>query len=269
MSGKHESTVAMGGDERDPGDEAPAGAANAERVASSGVVSKYGADVARKRALEPGPGNVRMFVYRATDAELLERIRSRHPGAMSLLHARFGEEVNRLVWRILGADNEHDDLVQDIFIKLMAKVHRARDPEALTGWVRAVTVNAVRSELRKRRVRRLFLRAEGEKPDRFKDGIANAEGRDALRKIYAVLDQLPPDDRIAFVLRHVEGLAVPDVAAQCDCSVATIKRRVARAWQLLAPLRAEYSSVWSNTSDTGAEGTETADFIPTTERSHV
>src|SRR5690606_1101078 len=169
---------------------------------------------------------------------------------MSLLHARFGDEVNRLVWRILGADNDHDDLVQDIFIKLMAKVHRARDPDALSAWVRTVTVNSVRSELRKRRVRRIFLMAEGDKPDRCKDGVASAEGRDALRKIYAALDLLPADDRIAFVLRHVEGLAVPEVATQCGCSVATVNRRVARAWQLLAPLRDEYASTWlSNRSD--------------------
>lgn len=209
-----------------------------------------------KRALEPGPGNVRMFVYRATDAELLERIRSRHPGAMSLLHARFGDEVNRLVWRILGADNDHDDLVQDIFIKLMAKVHRARDPDALSAWVRTVTVNSVRSELRKRRVRRIFLMAEGDRPNRFKDGVANAEGRDALRKIYAALDHLPADDRIAFVLRHVEGLAVPEVATQCGCSVATVKRRVARAWQLLAPLRDEYASTWLSDSNNRRDSDE-------------
>lgn len=206
-----------------------------------------------RRSLEAGPGNVRMFVYRGTDAELLERIRSRQPGAMTLLHARFGDEVNRLVWRILGADNDHDDFVQDIFIKLMAKVHRARDPEALAAWVRTVTVNSVRSQLRKRRVRRLFLAAEGGKPDRFNDGVANAEGRDALRKIYGALDRLPADERIAFVLRHVEGLAVPEVAARCGCSVATIKRRVSRAWQLLAPLRAEYSVAWPDASDAGID----------------
>lgn len=181
-----------------------------------------------------------MLVYQGTDADLLRRLQERAPGASTMLHARFGGEVNRLVWRLLGADNDHNDLVQDVFEKLMRTTHQVREPDALIGWVRTVTVNAVRSELRKRKVRRLFLRSEMERPEPMRDGVGNAEGREVLKKMYRVLDAMPADDRIAFVLRYVEGLAVPEVAEQCGCSLATIKRRIARAQERLSVLRDDY-----------------------------
>lgn len=190
--------------------------------------------------VEAGPGNVLMLVYQGTDAELLRRLQERAPGASTMLHARFGGEVNRLVWRLLGADNDHNDLVQDVFEKLMRTTHQVREPDALIGWVRTVTVNAVRSELRKRKVRRLFLRSEMERPEPMRDGVGNAEGREVLKKMYRVLDAMPADDRIAFVLRYVEGLSVPEVAEQCGCSLATTKRRIARAQERLSVLRDDY-----------------------------
>lgn len=181
-----------------------------------------------------------MLVYQGTDADLLKRLQERTPGANTMLHARFGQEVNRLVWRLLGADVDHDDLVQDIFEKLMRTTHQVREPDALIGWVRAVTVNAVRSELRKRKVRRLFFRSEAERGEPVRDGVGSAEGREVLKKLYRALDVMPSDDRIAFVLRYVEGLSVPEVAEQCGCSLATVKRRIGRAQVQLAALRESY-----------------------------
>ena len=67
------------------------------------------------------------------------------------------------------------------------------------------------------------------------DRLPSAEGphaaREALARFYAILDGLAPRHRTAFVLRHVEGLELTEVAAALDISLATIKRwlpRIAR-----------------------------------------
>jgi RNA polymerase sigma-70 factor (ECF subfamily) len=52
---------------------------------------------------------------------------------------------------------------------------------------------------------------------------------EALRDVYGILQQLPPDERIALVLHRVEGLALEEAAASCDTSLATFRRRLARA----------------------------------------
>ena len=50
-----------------------------------------------------------------------------------------------------------------------------------------------------------------------------------LRKVKAVLDALNVDDRLAFVLRHFEGLELTEVAQTLKMSLSTAKRRIWRA----------------------------------------
>lgn len=182
-------------------------------------------------------GAVRVLGWRGTDEELLQRLQRDRAAAGALLHDRFAPEVNGLVWRLLGADQEHDDLVHQIFCRLIVNAHRVREAEKLAGWVRSVTVNTVYSELRKRGVRRLFVAAQSRKPEEFEDAAATLESRDLLARVYTVLDGMPAADRMAFSLRYIEGKQLSEVATLCGCSLATVKRRVARAEGELADLR--------------------------------
>jgi len=43
--------------------------------------------------------------------------------------------VNRLVWRLLGADSEHDDVVQMVFVHALTSIGKLRDPESLDTWL--------------------------------------------------------------------------------------------------------------------------------------
>jgi RNA polymerase sigma-70 factor (ECF subfamily) len=52
---------------------------------------------------------------------------------------------------------------------------------------------------------------------------------DAVRATYAVLVMLTPDERIPFALRYIEEMDLGEVAAACRISLATAKRRIARA----------------------------------------
>jgi DNA-directed RNA polymerase specialized sigma24 family protein len=53
--------------------------------------------------------------------------------------------------------------------------------------------------------------------------------RAELRGIYGVLNELPPEDRMALVLRRVEGMSIGEIAGQMRRSVATVKRRLGAA----------------------------------------
>jgi RNA polymerase sigma-70 factor (ECF subfamily) len=58
---------------------------------------------------------------------------------------------------------------------------------------------------------------------------ADAEGREALAALYRVLDGVSSRRRLAFVLRHVEGLEILDVAASLGISESTARRELDRA----------------------------------------
>ncbi|MDC0670128.1 RNA polymerase sigma factor [Nannocystis radixulma] len=161
-------------------------------------------------------------------ASLLELAQAGDPRTGEALFDLVGAQVNRLVWRVLGADEDHDDLVQQVFVALLAGLTRVREADALRGWVAAVTVNTVRSEIRRRRVRRWFgMQAPAD--EAVHTPTASHEARELLERTYAVLARLPADERIAFALRFIDEQPLGDVAAACNCSLATVKRRISAA----------------------------------------
>ncbi|MDC0723511.1 sigma-70 family RNA polymerase sigma factor [Nannocystis sp. bb15-2] len=172
--------------------------------------------------IEPAPA------VTAGAAALLELARAGDPRTGEVLFDLVGAQVNRLVWRVLGADEDHDDLVQEVFVALLAGLTRVREADALRGWVAAVTINTVRSEIRRRRVRRWFG-MQAAPDDLGHTPTASHEARELLGRTYAVLGRLPADERIAFALRFIDEQPLGDVAAACSCSLATVKRRISAA----------------------------------------
>ena len=54
-----------------------------------------------------------------------------------------------------------------------------------------------------------------------------------ITRAYKILDRLPVDEKIAWMLRHAEGEPLEVVASYCECSLATVKRRIAAAQSAL------------------------------------
>jgi RNA polymerase sigma-70 factor (ECF subfamily) len=168
-----------------------------------------------------------------------------HASARALCNAQLydthADEVHRVVWRILGADPEHDDLVHQIFVRAFDKVHDLRDPKAVRGWLLRIAVNTVRSELRRRRIRRLLGWDGGEDVEVEVGAWADPQGLDpehwaSAKLALRLLDRLRAQDRIAYMLRFGEGRTIPEVASACGCSVATVHRRLTRAQDRLETL---------------------------------
>jgi len=179
-------------------------------------------------------GNVQVLPNAFADDELLALVRRGGGTAAAVVYDRFGDDVNRIVGRLLGPDADHDDVVHDAFVQILRGLPRLREAAALRGFVRAVTINTVRSELRRRRFRRAFWSSD-EAPEPT-DHALDPESRETLRRIYAILDRLAADLRIAFTLRFVERHSLAEVATMTGCSLATAKRRIARATHRFAEL---------------------------------
>ena len=67
------------------------------------------------------------------------------------------------------------------------------------------------------------------------------EVSEALRCTYELLGKLPPDERLAFALRHIDGMELTAVAAACGVSLATIKRRLARAQATFVSMASQHA----------------------------
>jgi RNA polymerase sigma-70 factor (ECF subfamily) len=131
---------------------------------------------------------------------------------------------------LLGPTAEVDDLLQETFLLLFRDVPNLRHDGALVGFVRMTAVNVARTHRRALRLRRLFglLPTRESVPD-TPTGSADPKTRVAVRRLYELLDRFPDKERTALVLRYIEGLELAEVAEATGASLATIKRRIARA----------------------------------------
>ncbi len=180
---------------------------------------------------DSGVRHLHIATARVDDAEALHRrLLTGERAAAAALFDRHAPMVERLLCRILGADSELADLVHEVFVRAFENAHRLRDPDAFPGWLKRVAVCAAMDLLRSRHRRRrwLWFLPPEELPDAEAPGVEDS-ARDAVRATYRLLDTLPPEDRVAFSLRVLEGMPLADVATASACSLATAKRRVARA----------------------------------------
>jgi RNA polymerase sigma-70 factor (ECF subfamily) len=120
-------------------------------------------------------------------------------------------------------------MTQDVFLLALESLSKLENPRALRGWLAQIAVFHARHRIRDRKqwsILRFF--APADLPSAPATGH-DYEGSEALRAAYRVLAQLTADERIAFALRFVEGMELLEVAAACRVSLATTKRRLARA----------------------------------------
>jgi RNA polymerase sigma-70 factor, ECF subfamily len=171
-----------------------------------------------------------------SDAQLVVSARAGEKWAQEALFRRHARLLNGLAYRLLGRDEDVDDLVQEAFLAALRSLDRLENPQAFSAWLCSIMVRTAHKTLRRRSMlTRLGLRRSTPiDPDDVVARTAPPEVRAELSAIYAVLDRMPPEVRISLILHRVEGLSVPEVAERMELSVSTVKRRLAVAEKRLS-----------------------------------
>ena len=173
------------------------------------------------------------------DASLVTRAQAGDGDAFGVLVRRYEARVYRLVRRIVGED-EAEDALQETFLSAWRALPRFAGASTFSTWIYRIATNAALMRLRKRRADTVSLDApavtgeDATAPPRElvdwgptpEDALADAETRAAMDEAIAAL---PSEQRAAFLLRDVEGVANADAAAALDLSVPAFKARVHRA----------------------------------------
>lgn len=131
------------------------------------------------------------------------------------LHAR---TLQRLAMRIVGNQAAAEDVVQETFLRAFRALDRFDPDTEILPWLRRIASNAAIDHLRRHR-RELPLEVQDEEgdwgrrepaaeaplPDRH---AASSQVRQAARR---AIQGLSPDERAAFVLRHLEGRSIAEI----------------------------------------------------------
>ena len=150
--------------------------------------------------------------------------------AAERLYRTFAPSVTRTVTRLLGSSQDADDVVQDAFVDAFEGLRSLREPAAFGGWLMSIAVHKVRRRIRRRVLMRkvgLDRTVEDAKLEMLSHSSTPVEARSQLRAIDRAVANMSADVRIAWMLRHIDGEQLQDIAVICGLSLATVKRRIA------------------------------------------
>jgi RNA polymerase sigma-70 factor, ECF subfamily len=167
---------------------------------------------------------------RASDAELVRRARAGDDWAHEMIYRRHVALVASTAQRLLRDPADVDDVVQETFLIGFEQIERLIEPAALRGWLVRIAVSRVHRRFRWRKLTGWLSGAEvAAALEDQASADASPEQRAELALIDRALARMPLKQRTPWVLRHVVGCALDDIAVACACSLATVKRRIADA----------------------------------------
>ena len=164
----------------------------------------------------------------SSEVALARAVVAREPWAEREVWDRYAPMVHGVLRRALGPGHDFEDLLQDVFLRVFDRVSGLREPSALRSFIYSVTIRVVRWEIRRAQSRRRHQAAVLEHRDGPEAVTVDPETRDLVARAQAVLDGMPAKERAVFVLRHVEGKELAEIAEGLEISLSTAKRWLKR-----------------------------------------
>lgn len=131
------------------------------------------------------------------------------------------------LYRKLGCSHQAADLAHDTFVRLLTRSDDAREDQLREprAYLRVIAGGLVVDHFRRRSLEQAYLEALAALPEAV--GISPEDREvllEALQRIDAMLDRLPPKVRKVFLLSQLDGLSYPQIAGRMGLSVRTVKR---------------------------------------------
>lgn len=201
-----------------------------------------------------------------TDSEAIQQVRTGDMDGLRVLYDRHRGRIYQLGCRYLGDATEAEDLVQQVFIKAYENADKFRGEAKVSTWLYRIAVNAALERRRKRRTvgiddvhplggdalaPTVNLDAEARSGFGHRPAMAGphfdadpemaAERNTIQARLNDALEELSPSQKLAFVLRHWEGMSIREIAEVLGAAEGTVKSHLFRAARTLRVQLADLS----------------------------
>ena len=183
------------------------------------------------------------------DAAAVARVRSGDKDTFRLLVERHSQTIFRLAFRMMENEQDAEEVVQETFLRAYRALDGFESRANFGTWIYRIALNRCYDLLDQRKSRPVMQPQEDpDAPDLIEQiptTNPNPERRVLSQEIEvrvrSAMEQLTTGERIAFVLRHLEGRSIEEIARALNVRQGLAKNRVHRAVkklrQQLQPLR--------------------------------
>jgi RNA polymerase sigma-70 factor, ECF subfamily len=181
-----------------------------------------------------------------SDHDLIRRAQADELDAFCLLAERYARRIHLLAFHYCRNAQDAEDLSQEVWLKAYQALRTFRSDSSFYTWLRRITINTFLNHRRSGLFRRegkttavQLLQFDAE--ELLEPNTATPENiynKLLFESVVNALNELTPSQRLAFLLRHYEGMSYEEIANAMNCSVGTVKKGV---WRAIGKLRARLS----------------------------
>lgn len=171
-----------------------------------------------------------------TDEELIAKFQNGDNYAFDLLVKRYKDPLFNFIYRFLGEAQEAEDIVQETFLRLFKNKHYYKEIARFSTWIYTIAGNLAKTELRKRKRRKLFsinqfmsTEKDYDIPDESTNPEREADSQITDAIIQEAIDKLSPKFKQVILLRDIQGFSYEEIADIVRIPLGTVKSRVNRA----------------------------------------
>ena len=174
-----------------------------------------------------------------TDEAIVDRVRAGEPALYEILLRRHNQRLYRTIRAILRDDRDVEDVMQQAYIDAYTHLDQFRGAAKFSTWLTRIAVNRA---IRTGRGARSSLAAVPPNDPQLAIEQTPASHIDPEHAMYghelkvvleSLIEELPEQFRVVFVMREVEGLSTAETAACLEINEETVKTRLHRAKRLL------------------------------------
>jgi RNA polymerase sigma-70 factor (ECF subfamily) len=184
-----------------------------------------------------------------SDTDLIRRAQAQDLDAFCELSERYARRIHLLAFHYCHNAQDAEDLSQEVWLKAYQALRSFRSESSFYTWLRRITINAFLNHRRSSLFRRngqttavQLLQLDSENNETPLESRAaspeNIYNKLLFENVVEALAELTPSQRLAFLLRHYEGMTYEEIANAMNCSTGTVKKGVSRA---IVKLRARLS----------------------------
>jgi RNA polymerase sigma factor (sigma-70 family) len=162
----------------------------------------------------------------ASDQSLMLAVRAGETAKLGVLFERHHRHLFSFLYHLTGDRQLSEDLVQEVFVRLLKYRHTYRAESQFSTWMFQVARNARTDFFRKDPGKTVSIetdRVEHESPHPKQDEILAAD--DEMKVLLEAVRKLPEKKREVLLLRGFEGMKFEEIARVLGCPVNTAKAR--------------------------------------------
>lgn len=157
---------------------------------------------------------------------LVQRCQQGELAAFTELFRQYETRVYRLAITILRDEQDAEDVVQDVFLRIFEQIKKYQGQSSFRTWLTAVVVNTCRDRLRRQKVRRAFSLEWIRERASAHDVVEEVAAHQQRQQLWSLVNCLEEKYRLPLILHYHERLACDEVAQALNLPTSTVYSRL-------------------------------------------